>query len=88
VKVEALPGEARVTVRDHGIGIAKEDQARIFGQFERAVDKKVAPGLGLGLYISWQIVQAHGGRIEVASAPGEGSAFTVHLPLDAAGAAA
>lgn len=88
VTVEALPGEALVTVRDQGIGIAKEDQARIFGQFERAVDKKVAPGLGLGLYISWQIAQAHGGRIEVSSEPGQGSAFTLRLPLDAAGAAA
>lgn len=82
VKVEAADGQARVTVRDHGIGIAKEDQARIFNQFERAVDKQVAPGLGLGLYISWEIVQAHGGRIEVASEPGQGSTFTVHLPLE------
>jgi signal transduction histidine kinase len=87
VQVEALPGEATVTVRDSGIGIDPQDQARIFGQFERAGDKKVAPGLGLGLYISFQIVQAHGGSIEVSSALGQGSAFTVRLPLDARAAA-
>ena len=87
VQVEALPGEATVTVRDSGIGIDPQDQARIFGQFERAGDKKLASGLGLGLYISFQIVQAHGGSIAVSSALGQGSAFTVRLPLDARAAA-
>lgn len=87
VHVEALPGEATVTVRDSGIGIDPQDQARIFGQFERAGDKKVASGLGLGLYISFQIVQAHGGSIEVSSTLGQGSAFTMRLPLDARAAA-
>ncbi|MEP6824917.1 MAG: ATP-binding protein, partial [Ramlibacter sp.] len=74
-------------VRDHGIGIAPDDQARIFGQFERAAGSQDIPGLGLGLFITHQIVQAHNGRIEVDSMPGEGSTFTVRLPLDARGAA-
>jgi len=85
--VQAQGGGAVVTVRDQGIGIAPADQARIFGQFERAVDKQTAPGLGLGLYITRQIVEAHGGSIEVASTPGQGSAFSVRLPLDSRGAA-
>ena len=88
VRVERDGDTASVTVRDQGIGISQADQARIFGQFERAVDAKVTPGLGLGLFISLQIVQAHGGRIEVSSTVGQGSSFTVRLPLDARAAAA
>jgi signal transduction histidine kinase len=84
VIVESSGQEATVSVRDRGIGIAPQDQARIFEQFERAVGKQVAPGLGLGLYITRQIVEAHGGRIEVQSSPGEGSTFTVRLPRRAA----
>jgi signal transduction histidine kinase len=87
VTVQARDGQGEVAVRDQGIGIAPADQARIFGQFERAVDAEVAPGLGLGLYITHQIVHAHRGRIEVASVPGEGSTFTVRLPLEAGPAA-
>ena len=87
VRVEALSGEASVTVRDSGVGIDPQDHARVFGQFERAGDKKVAPGPGLGLYISRQIVEAHGGSINVSSNPGQGSTFTVRLPLDAREAA-
>lgn len=80
VTVEADGQAARVRVRDQGIGIAPADQERVFEQFERAVGKQVAPGLGLGLYISRQIVEAHGGTISVESSPGEGSMFTVCLP--------
>ncbi|RZJ08271.1 MAG: HAMP domain-containing histidine kinase, partial [Haliea sp.] len=82
VSAEARGAHAVVTVRDRGIGIAPQDQARIFEQFERAVGSQAVPGLGLGLFITHQIVKAHNGRIEVDSAPGEGSAFTVTLPLD------
>ncbi|MBO9643845.1 MAG: hybrid sensor histidine kinase/response regulator [Pseudacidovorax sp.] len=76
--------EAVISVRDHGIGIAPEDQARIFQQFERAESgrREVASGLGLGLFITQQIVQGHGGRIELESAPGEGSTFHVVLPFE------
>ena len=87
VRVETSRGEASVTVRDGGVGIDPQDQARIFEQFERAGDRKVAPGLGLGLYISRQIAQSHGGSIEVSSTLGQGSEFTVRLPLDARAAA-
>lgn len=77
-------GVARISVRDRGIGIALEDQARIFEQFERTEhSRKHAAGLGLGLYITRQIVSLHGGRIGVASEPGEGSTFSVELPLAA-----
>ena len=80
VGVDDLGGEARITVHDVGIGIAPEDQERIFGRFERAVSIRHYGGFGVGLWISRQIVEAHGGRIEVTSAPGGGSVFAVVLP--------
>jgi signal transduction histidine kinase len=70
---------AHIEVRDHGIGISPEDQQRIFHQFERAGGGS-ADGLGLGLFITQQLVEAHGGRIAVASEPGHGSVFSVDLP--------
>jgi signal transduction histidine kinase len=73
---------ARLVVRDHGIGIAKDDLSRIFGRFERAVSSRHYGGLGLGLYVAQEIVEAHGGRILVESSPGEGSTFIVLLPRD------
>ncbi|WP_455925946.1 hybrid sensor histidine kinase/response regulator [Pseudomonas putida] len=81
VSVYAHKGAALVEVRDHGIGISKENQARIFQQFERVSATHVVAGLGLGLFISEQIVVAHGGSITVQSALGEGSTFTVSLPM-------
>jgi signal transduction histidine kinase len=81
VRVAAEDGTAVIAVSDGGVGIAPQDQERIFEQFERADDARQARGLGLGLYIARQIVQAHGGRIELRSAPGQGSTFTVRLPL-------
>jgi len=84
VTVQMVDGQAQMTVRDQGIGIAAPDQARIFEQFERTDDsRKHAAGLGLGLYITREIVIAHSGTIEVESAPGEGSLFRVTLPLAA-----
>ncbi|MFP2913090.1 ATP-binding protein, partial [Pyxidicoccus sp. 3LFB2] len=83
VVVEATPEDeqmVRLSVRDEGIGIAAEDLPRLFGRFERAVSERHYGGLGLGLYISRQIVDAMGGRIEVESRPGAGSVFTVRLP--------
>jgi signal transduction histidine kinase len=80
-------GGVRLDVRDQGRGVAPEDQSRIFEQFERAADNKVSAGLGLGLYISRQIVEAHGGTIGVASTLGEGSVFSVWLPRATAHAA-
>jgi len=81
VHVGARDQTACVEVRDHGIGIAPADQARIFERFERAVSERNFGGLGLGLWISKQIVAAHGGLIRVESRPGEGSTFTVELPI-------
>ncbi|HYG69478.1 MAG TPA: HAMP domain-containing sensor histidine kinase, partial [Anaeromyxobacteraceae bacterium] len=69
-----------LSVRDGGEGIAPEDVARIFERFERGARAAGRGGLGLGLYIVRRIVEAHGGRIAVASTPGAGSTFTVELP--------
>jgi signal transduction histidine kinase len=74
------PSTARLEVRDHGIGIAEGDLARIFERFERLVSGKQAGGFGLGLWIVREIVQAMGGTISVWSKPGEGTTFTVELP--------
>lgn len=77
-------GLARILVRDQGIGVPATDQDRIFDRFERAVSVREYGGLGLGLYISRQIVHAHGGTIRVASEPGNGSLFIVELQLERA----
>ncbi|VTU38379.1 hybrid sensor histidine kinase/response regulator [Variovorax sp. RA8] len=84
MQVQQEDGMARLSVRDHGMGIAPADHARIFEQFERTdASRKHAAGLGLGLYITRQIVLAHGGEIGVDSVQGEGALFTVRLPLAA-----
>ncbi len=71
---------ARITVRDRGIGIALEDQARIFGRFERAVSSRHFGGFGVGLWLSQQIAKAHGGFIRVRTESGGGSTFELELP--------
>ncbi|MVV50404.1 hybrid sensor histidine kinase/response regulator [Pseudomonas sp. PB120] len=81
VKVYSESGQARVEVRDQGIGISEENQKRIFQQFERVSATHAVAGLGLGLFISEQIVTAHGGSITVDSRIGEGALFRVCLPL-------
>ncbi len=81
VRVYNQDGQARVEVQDRGIGIGEENQKRIFQQFERVSAKTVVAGLGLGLFISEQIVAAHGGTITVESRIGEGALFCVCLPL-------
>jgi signal transduction histidine kinase len=79
--VEEQTDDAVLTVRDEGIGIALEDQARIFQRFERATSTRQSDSLGLGLYIAKELVTAHGGTITVQSAPGQGATFQVRLPL-------
>jgi signal transduction histidine kinase len=85
VRVEADAGRARLVVRDEGIGIAPESLPRLFGRFERAVADQHYWGLGLGLYITRQIVEALKGTVSVHSAPGAGATFTVDLPRKAHG---
>jgi len=76
-------GHVRLAVHDTGIGIAPEDQARIFEEFQQAthLTEKSREGTGLGLALSKRMVELHGGTISVDSAPGKGSTFTVALPL-------
>ncbi|MGZ5178663.1 MAG: ATP-binding protein, partial [Burkholderiales bacterium] len=74
---------ARLTVRDSGVGIAPEHQERIFQRFERAVTDRNFGGLGLGLWIVAQIVKDSGGQVRVESALGEGALFVVDLPKGA-----
>ena len=81
VSVYIESGQAVVDVRDQGIGISEENQQRVFQQFERVSSSHVIAGLGLGLFISEQIVAAHSGTISVQSALGEGALFRVCLPL-------
>lgn len=80
MRVYAADRLIRAEVRDQGIGIDEVDQRRVFEQFERVPGSGTAQGLGLGLFISEQIVLAHGGRIELSSRLGEGSCFSVVLP--------
>ncbi|MFP2908638.1 PAS domain-containing protein [Pyxidicoccus sp. 3LFB2] len=78
---ERRKDQARVTVRDEGIGIAPENLSRIFEKFGRAVSASNYGGLGLGLYITRTIVEAHQGTIRAESRPGAGATFIVELPL-------
>jgi signal transduction histidine kinase len=80
VEADAAAACARVEVRDEGPGILAEDQRRLFQPFERA-RTNVAGGLGLGLFIVREIVEAHGGTVKLTSAPGHGTSFVVELPL-------
>jgi signal transduction histidine kinase/DNA-binding NarL/FixJ family response regulator len=80
VSVDGTGDRARLSVEDHGVGIAAEDQGRIFEPFGRAAEVRHYGGLGLGLYITRQLVEAHGGTIEVDSASGAGTTFRVELP--------
>jgi signal transduction histidine kinase len=85
VSVASRGGEVRVSVRDHGIGIAACEQKKIFEKFYRVGSALVhdVKGSGLGLSIVQHVVKAHGGRVEVASAAGEGTTFTIVLPVSA-----
>src|SRR5690606_2375134 len=83
VEVQLVPGAETFTlaVRDHGPGIPPESRRRVFERFFQGHLDTHQSGLGLGLYISRQIVEAHGGRIEAAFPEDGGSLFTVPMPL-------
>lgn len=84
IDLNASAGLATVQIHDHGIGIPREQREKIFERFYRAIAprERSISGLGMGLYIVSEIVNRHGGTITVDSAVGEGSIFTVTLPLD------
>jgi signal transduction histidine kinase len=85
MRVGTRDGEVFVDVVDHGIGIAQDDHARIFERFQRVQSLETAgiAGTGLGLPLALHVVEAHRGRIAVASEPGRGSTFSVRIPLQA-----
>jgi signal transduction histidine kinase len=80
VRVRAERHSAVCEIVDHGAGVAPADQPRIFDRFYRAATARHRPGFGLGLPIVRELVLAHGGRVEMSSAPGAGSTFRVVLP--------
>jgi signal transduction histidine kinase/CheY-like chemotaxis protein len=83
ITVAAAPvgGEVALSVSDTGMGIPPEDQEKIFDEFQQAGDESSRhAGTGLGLALTRRLVDAHGGRIEVTSAEGTGTRFTLHLP--------
>jgi PAS domain S-box-containing protein len=80
ISVAESVGGVEIAIRDHGMGISPEDQERIFERFERLISVRHFGGFGLGLWITRQIAEAHGGRVRVSSVPGAGSTFTVEMP--------
>jgi signal transduction histidine kinase len=86
VKLYGANGSLKLEVADHGIGITRREQSKIFEKFYRTGDPLVhnTKGSGLGLSLVRHITQAHGGEIVVESTPGKGSKFTLSLPLAAA----
>ncbi|HYO66905.1 MAG TPA: HAMP domain-containing sensor histidine kinase, partial [Archangium sp.] len=86
LQVSQWGGTARLVVEDEGIGVSPEALERIFGRFERAVPSREYGGLGLGLFLTRQIVEAHGGTIRATSQPGEGATFVLELPASPLGA--
>jgi PAS domain S-box-containing protein len=82
VEIAKVDGHGVLSVQDEGVGIPQADISRIFERFERAHTQSDSGGLGLGLFISRQIVEMHGGHISVDSQPGKGSTFKVALPIE------
>ena len=84
VSAHEARGKTRITVRDNGPGIERDEQKRIFLKFYRIDDKltRKREGSGLGLAIVEHVARAHGGRVTLESAPGSGSAFTIELPTE------
>ncbi len=83
IRITRSGEEAHVSVQDFGIGIAEADQQKVFERFYQVSDTKAKPfsGMGIGLYLSNEIVKRHRGRIQINSQPGQGATFLVALPL-------
>jgi signal transduction histidine kinase len=84
LRLQRLDGQAVIQVVDRGVGIAPDEVTRIFEKFYRAptAENKLISGTGLGLTLVAHIAKAHGGRVEVKSMPGQGSTFSILLPLE------
>ena len=82
VQASASNGVVRIDVKDRGPGVPREQQRLIFEKFGRARNPTGTPGSGLGLFIARSIAEAHGGTVDVVSAPGEGATFRLELPVD------
>jgi signal transduction histidine kinase len=83
IALQSSAGKARLEIKDRGIGIAPEDQQRIFQKFERAASIEKGSSLGIGLWLVREVVRALDGSVSVRSAPGVGSTFVVELPSGA-----
>lgn len=81
VRARQADGQVEVAIQDFGVGISQEDREHLFERFYRAGSERKTEGVGLGLYISRTLVEAHGGRIWVESEPGKGSTFFFSLPI-------
>jgi signal transduction histidine kinase len=86
VEIEAFADNGRLTVqvRDHGPGVSREHQSLIFEKFGRVSGAHAKPGTGLGLFIARSIAHAHGGTLEIHSAPPDGATFALVLPVEPA----
>lgn len=79
VRVKPFEMFVGIEVADTGIGIAEEEQAKIFGRFYRSPEVSGEEGVGIGLYLARQILQMEGGYMKVVSDAGEGAKFTIYL---------
>jgi signal transduction histidine kinase len=81
ISAGATEVELWIRVEDSGTGILPEEQQKVFEPFYRGNQgRRIKQGMGLGLSIARDLVEAHGGRISLESDPGKGSQFTIHLP--------
>lgn len=80
IRVHPYSFFARIDISDNGMGITEEEQNQIFSRFYRSVDAGEKPGVGLGLYLTREILQAERGYVKVSSKKGEGSVFSIFLP--------
>ena len=81
IKVEQYSFFGKIDIMDDGIGIEKEEIPKIFGRFYRSLSVADQPGVGIGLFLAREIIQAQKGYVKVTSEPGNGSAFSVFLPV-------